>query len=400
MTRAVRRTPAQSLGARPYTRQRALLRLFAFLALFQALFCLTACWDYREISSTTFVAGAAFDLDPLGGYILTAEVIDFTGVRDGGAPETVRITSRGATLPEAADHAMRAAGKRLYWSHAAAFIVSRDFAAQGITPLTDFLLHNIDTGLTASLLVSALPTAHEVLDLQTAGGGAVSYEIRSIMQNNAYFSQTVADFAYKTMQALNQGGTCAALAMVSSYEQDGETCLDLSGCAVFDGCRLAAELDAGDTPRLLALRGQPIGGTLALPEKACTLRLLDTRTVFTPRQDPDGTLRMEVTLEAGMVVSSAETLGAHADPGIYETLERAAETRIRQRIRELTDRAQQELGLDIFGFGVRFRQAMPEAWPAWEGDWNRRFREMEIVPEARVRIERSSAGPAILTPEG
>ena len=49
------------------------------------------------ISSTTFVAGAAFDLDPLGGYILTAEVIDFTGVRDGGAPETVRITSRRLT---------------------------------------------------------------------------------------------------------------------------------------------------------------------------------------------------------------------------------------------------------------------------------------------------------------
>ena len=371
-------------------------------ALLAALLTLSGCWDYREISSTTFIAGAAFDPDPLGGYILTAEIMDFGGGRD-DAPAVTRITARGATIPEAADHAMRAVGKRLYWSHAAAFIVSRELAEQGITPLTDFLLHNIDTALTASLLVSALPAAGDVLDLRIAGTGAVSYEIRSIMRNNAYFSQTVADFAYETLEDLETGGSCAVLAMAGASEQDGERFLDVSGCAVFDGFRMAARLDALDTPRLLALRGKPVGGTLALtlPDgSACMLRFTDTHTAFDPQVLSDGQLRMAVHMDADTVVSSAPTLTAPTDTGLFEALEQAAEARICERLRELTDRAQEEQGLDLFGFGARFAEAMPEAWPAWEADWNRRFAEMEIALSAEVRIVGSAPGPVSLPGEG
>ena len=59
-----------------------------------------------------------------------------------------------------------------------------------------------------------------------------------------------------------------------------------------------------------------------------------------------------------------------------------------------------ETGLDAFGFGRRFREAMPEAWSAWADDWDACFAGMDISVTARVRISRSSAGPAILTPNG
>ena len=372
-------------------------------AVLTALLLLCGCWDYREISAATLIAGAAFDLDPAGGYILTAELIDFSHSGKESAPETLLLTARGATVPEAAAHLMRTAGKRPYWSHAAAFVVSRDFAERGLAPLSDFLFHNVDTALTAAFLVSALPTAREVLTLRTAGGGAVSYEIRSVMQNNAFFSQTVADFAYRTMEDLGDGGVCAVLAMAGAFEQDGEAWLDVSGSAVFDGMRMAAALGAQDTAALLALRGQPVSGpvTVPLPDGTpCALQLLQPQAAFEPQVLPDGRLRMGVRLETGAVIVSAETVGAESDPDVYQALEQTAGDALAQSLTGFAARMRRETGLDAFGFGRRFREAMPEAWSAWADDWDACFAGMDISVTARVRISRSSAGPAILTHNG
>lgn len=371
------------------------------LMLAAALVFCPGCWNYREINSTTFVAGAAIDLDPQGGYILTAEIIDFTSTTLDSAPRASLVTARGASIAEAADAAVRSAGKRLYWSHAAAFIVSRGFAEAGIEPLLDFLLHNVDTCLVASLLVSGLPTAREVFELRHVSRGTVSYEIRSVLENNAFFSQSVADFAYASIRDFMTSGACAALSLVSSCEQSGEHYLDVSGCAVFDGTRMAGTLDGAETTLLLALRGQQLGSTLSvtLPDGTpYTLRFVHTRVDRAPALTEDGRLRMNVTLYADMVVTSAGTLGRRMESSVYRALERAAEERVTAELSAMARRTQ-ELGLDLFGFGELFRDRLPRRFSETD-DWNAEFRTLEIVTASDVSITKSSAGPAILTPDG
>lgn len=365
------------------------------------LFC-PGCWSYREISSTTFVSGAAVDLDPLGGYILTAEIIDFSQTTLESGPKSSVITTRGATIAEAADNIMRSVGEKPYWSHAAAFIVSRDAAEAGITPLLDFMMNNIDTCLTASVLVSALPTAQEVFELKSVENGVISYEIRSILEENADYSQTISDFVYTVIGDLASGGVCAALPTVSSYEQNEERFIDIAGCALFDGDRMVSQLDAYETARLLALRNRLGEYTLDVrlsDGNLYTLRLLRSETARRPVRLDDGTLRVCVDVKADTVVTSAPSIDMLTHPASYVELERAAEAKITDELSGLISRLQQS-GLDAPGFGTLFSKSMPEVYAPLSADWGQAFRTLDVVVSADVRVTKSSAGPAILTPSG
>ena len=106
----------------------------------------TCCWDYREVDTLGIVSGIAVDKSTDGkNYLVSFEVMKISSGGIDSKTTTELIKCEGKTIFEAARNAIVVAGKKLYFSHAKALIISSEVAKEGTAKVIDFFNRHVET---------------------------------------------------------------------------------------------------------------------------------------------------------------------------------------------------------------------------------------------------------------
>jgi spore germination protein KC len=159
-------------------------------ALVASFAMLTGCWNYQELESRYVVSGIAVDRGKQGHrYLLTFEVLDLSGAGNGGAGDGAGgqmkgklIRSEGDTIADAVDEASKISDKELYYSDCKIVVFSKEIAAEGLTPVLDWLNRDPKPRFTVQAFVSQEETAGELFETGGQSGGVISTQISDSME--------------------------------------------------------------------------------------------------------------------------------------------------------------------------------------------------------------------------
>lgn len=366
-----------------------------FALIFMNMFFITGCWNYREIDKLAIVAGAAIDKED-DKYLVTVEIVNLTGGKEAKI-EPKTIMGKGDTIFDAARNVIEISGKKLYWSHVKVVIVSQEIAREGIIQVIDWFNRDTETRISTNLLISKEKTAKELLEQQS-----VTSEVRSIEMNDMLIAQKSLSKAptiavYKFVNALAAQGKSAVLPAIGITVNEGRRTSELCGTAVFKGDKLIGFLDGEDTKYFLFIINKAKGGLLIQKERTessytnVALEIFSelTSTKIKPVYS-NGKLTMKLDVHVNAAIGEIEGAVNYINEAGRAKLKKDAEESLRDNIKRVIKKVQNDYGSDIFGFGSIVKGDKPNVWKDIEGDWEKIYKDLEVNVNVDIDITNSA----------
>jgi len=166
--------------------------------------------------------------------------------------------------------------------------------------------------------------------------------------------------------------------------------LKIAGFGVFKDDRLIGWLDDYEGAGLLWLKGERLMEAITVTDptesdKNVSIAVLRGSRKIIPQYDGKNLcFTVKVTAEGGII----EQQGIHnlAQPHLIKVLEKKMSEEIKKGILTTLNKAQGELGLDIFGFGQAFHRKYKEYWPKLQDNWDNTFAQAKIDIEVETHI--------------
>lgn len=373
-----------------------ILRITLLSALiFTDMFLVTGCWNYREIEKLSIVAGAAIDKED-DQYLMTVEIANLAGGKEAKV-ESKKIEAKGDTIFDAARNVIKISGKRLYWSHVKVVIFSQEIAREGIIQAIDWFNRDAETRMSTNMLISKEKTAKELLEKQSITAEIRSFEMYDMLTSQESLSKAPRIAVYEFINALAAQGKSAVLPAVGITENEGQKTSELSGTAVFKEDRLIDFLDGEDTKYFLFILNKVRGGLLIQKVRTessdanVTLEIFSelTNTKIKPIYS-NGKLTMK--LDVYITVSIGEIGGTENyinEPGRAK-LKKDVEESLKDNIKRVIKKVQNDYGSDIFGFGSIVKGDMPYVWKDIEKDWEKIYKDLDVNVNVDVDITNSA----------
>lgn len=355
---------------------------------------LTGCWNYREIESLAIVSGVAIDKTEDNKCLVTVEIVEIEGQKQAKISPKI-ISMSGETIFDAVRNIISFSGKKLYWSHAKIAILSQDVSKEGIVKIIDWINRDSETRSTIKIIVSKENTAKEILSGKNKTNEIVAFGIDEVLRNEISLSKTVEVDVWKFIDDLERSGISPVTPAISIKNDNGQMTPQISGSAVFQNDRLLGFLNGEDTKHLLFIKDKIKGGLLIneLQNKGenvkVSLEIFKNKTKITPIKNGNV---IEINIDTKTDVALDE-LGGSADyisDSGNKKLKAAAEENLKNNIENLIKRVQNEYGVDIFGFGSKVKEEMPDKWRKVEGNWNEIFKTLQVNVNCQINIKNSA----------
>lgn len=363
--------------------------------IFMNMFSITGCWNYREIEKLSIVAGAAIDKED-DQYLMTVEIANLTGGKEAKV-ESKKVEAKGDTVFDAARNVIKISGKKLYWSHVKVVIFSQEIAREGIIQAIDWFNRDAETRMSTNMLISKEKTAKELLEQQSITAEIRSFEIYDMLTSQKSLAKAPRIAIYEFINALAAQGKSAVLPAVGITGNEGQRTSELSGTAVFKEDRLIDFLDGEDTKYFLFIINKVRGGLLIHKVRTesshtnITLEIFSdlTNTKIKPIYS-NGKLTMK--LDVYVTVSIGEIGGFENyinEPGRAK-LKKDVEELLKDNIKRVIKKVQNDYGSDIFGFGSIVKDDMPYVWKDIEKDWEKIYEDLDVDVNVDVNITNSA----------
>ncbi len=372
-------------------RKRAFLILAAILA--NTVLC-TGCWNYREIDNLSIVAGAAVDRAEQGKYKLTTEIVDLHESGTEPKIKSRKLVSYGDTLFDAVRNTMEITASRLYWGHVEIVVISQEVARDGIVDILDFLSRDAEPRLSMDLLISKEKTAGEILNLQSNTTEIRSFEINMMLDAQKSLSKILKVQVYEFINALSGQGISPSMPVIGATENEGRKTLELSGTAVFKKDKLVYLLDGDESKMLLFATNRIKGGLLVIKnasedEKSnITLEILDSKTKIKPEYS-NGKLSIRIDVKTKTALGEESKQARTYNEKVNMSLEKSASKILKASIEDTIKKVQQDVDVDIYGFGKAVREDLPALWEKIGSNWEEVFRNLDVKVNATVEIKDS-----------
>ncbi|MDF2519532.1 MAG: germination protein Ger(X)C family [Clostridia bacterium] len=361
--------------------------VLAFLIL--VIMLTTGCWNYREVEQLAIVAGVALDKNEDGTLQVTVETVDIRGGTQGTyEPEYIEI--EGESLFESNRRAIAIGGKRLYWSHAKAIILSKELAEEDISKYLDFLFRDQEAREDIWILVSKDSTAREVLQSTSKFKNIVAFEIDDTMRSQRSLSRFPNIELYEFFDRMFYTNVSPVLPAVCLEEQAGGAASKVGGTAIFKNNKLVGFLSEKETRNMLWLRDEVEGGFYVVDNvmgegNRVTLEIHKSKSGIKPIIEDD-VLKMKADIRIDVfIVEISGGVNVIENPGREILIKKATES-IKADIMSTYKKVQDEYKADIFGFGREIDMHMPYVWNEIKNDWDERFQETELVLNADIRV--------------
>lgn len=348
---------------------------------------LTGCWNYREVNEEFIVTAAAIDKSG-DEYIVTVE-ITFPKKGSEIALETDYIIERGRTVFEAIRKSITQSGKKLYWGHTMAIIISKEVAEEGILPILDFLARDTEVRNKIWLIVSMEENASILLQGKDESHNSIGFHVDETMRNQKnigmFHSVNLLDF----LRDLGAEGIAPTLATAKLVPTRDSKLPSIEGMAVFKDDKMIGLLDALYVKPFLLIVNEFQGGeftVLDINGEKVSLEVDKSKTKLRPIiKDGEVVMDLNITMEAGIVEMQLKE--SHINEEKIMLLKNLAEENFSREIEKVIKKVQEEFKVDIFGFGNAIYRLKPKIWKEIRDDWDQKFVNLEVQTDIDIVIK-------------
>jgi len=401
---------------------------------------LSGCYDSVEIDELAYVIGIGLDKGKTNFLKMTFQIAvprnigggsgqgGGAGGEGGGGNETVTVTTlESPSIYSGLNMANTYISKKLNMSHAKILVFSEELAREGIHKYIHAIIRGKEFRPNMFLVVSResaekyLRDTKPLLEVNPAKYYEMNYRafeytaftantqlINFYLQEECTCSQAVATLAntsrYKSSEEYNlQGSTYPEKGRAYPFEGDfkagdmpktGEMKTEIMGLAVFDGDKMAGELDGEETMFYLMLTGQYKYAYVTIPDpyEENQFVLLNIKQSRMPSHDaaivgerPE--IKASIRLEADIL--SIQSGYNYESPENVSILEKKAEEFIKTGMTKFLYKTSKEFKSDICGFGKALK-AKYLTWDKWDrANWLGMYKDSVFSVDVELKIRRT-----------
>ncbi|OMD95980.1 Ger(x)C family spore germination protein [Paenibacillus odorifer] len=371
-----------------------LKRILLIVISMMLLICNTGCWNYFEIDDMSIVAGVAIDKGKKDGQLLvTTEIVDTKEGMKSSQAGFKMITLAGETMFDIVRGMISITGKKLFWSHSKAIILSEEIAREGVTKVIDWYNRDTETRSDVYIFVAKEKSAQEIISLSSSTESIMSYALAQQMRTEKNVSTAPVVEIWDFIDKLEASGEYAIAPLIYVHEQNKTKNARVSGTAIFRMDKMIGMISGEETKYMLFANNQIQGGVLIVKdesgEPAFSLEILSNRTKIKPVWI-NGKLQIKLNTLTHAGLDEVKSSGEFNNLDSKKTIERWVEKELEEQILSVIHKVQKDYQADIFGFGELLHEKMPRTWEKIEKNWGKEFSNVEIVVNSKVIIESSA----------
>ena len=371
------------------------IRIFLIIMLAMTIsVLLTSCWNYREIDKLAIVTGVAVDKDTNGQYILTAEIAKVSGGRETKTISEV-VTMKGRTMFDAVRNGISITGKRLYWSHSKALILSKEVASEGMIKVIDWYIRDAEPREDVNVLISEGASAKEIFEGQGTTEDIRSFTLNEVEKNQEKLSNAPTTDILKYGIESQTKGISTLIPTIVLKKTDNKLAPQVIGTAIIKNDKLAGFLNGEETKDLLFIRNEVKGGVLVggTQENAAatyiSLEILKNETKVTPIIDGIN-IKINLDIDTTVAINEIDSRENVIDEDGRTKLEQSIERKLKEQVESLIKKIQSEYDADIFKFGTKMREDKSKIWDRVKNNWEEIFKDLPVNVKTKVHIKNSA----------
>ncbi|TDQ41990.1 Ger(x)C family spore germination protein [Aureibacillus halotolerans] len=367
------------------------------LLLIVGLLLLTGCWDSKELTQLAIIQGTGIDVSDEGDMPVkvTLGVLNPTGQGMSSSQASPGfkmnlVQGRGRSIATAIAHARLSAGKNFYWGNNDSLIFSEEVAKEGILGHIDYFGRFPEAVLRQHIFTTS-GNAEDFLKLSTQTGK----QIPKLLRNYTSLGFSIRTNLLELIGMVNDAGHIAIVPRIGIRSLgEGDPALALTGISVLKKGKLQATIPPKLRDELLWMRGELKETVITVPvldQKATfSLIITETQTKLTPIIK-NGRFIINVHVTNWGEYNQNETDMKPLDIQDNEKMEQQAKLYIGKRLNDMIQYAQQEIGLDVFGYGEKFNNRYPKVMKQLDqkDEWDTVFKNIEIQVKQDLIIERT-----------
>lgn len=371
-------------------------KLFWFIII--SLLFVSGCWDLEDVDRRAFMTAIGVDAVSANQVSLTVQIplleeVLPPGTGQGGnrGKDFQTIAMNGRTVFEAYRKLQMRVERHLVIQQKQLLVVGAEAARLGVNPVLDWLVRSPKTPPHCLILVAKNPrTAREILQFtpatKTMPGITSDISRRTITKSDrTYFMPT-----WLFRQKLLHESKDVYATLLDLDEAQGQYVLE--GLAVFNGHRMAGELNAEETQSFGLLTNQMKAGgmtfdfssDIAGPKYSIQTVHGKTRIkVFIRHGRPYFLVQTNIRAVLNEIVNFRNQMKIPL--GFIRKLETKIQTEVETRLTKTIEKLQQ-LNSDPIDFGEQFRVQHPKVWK--QVVWKKIFPEVPYSVRVKVKILR------------
>lgn len=376
------------------------------LVMIASLFMLTGCWGSRELDELAFTYG--FGIDKIDGeYSVTAQVINPEQVASkktaGTGSPVVIYEGRDKSVLNAIRKISIVSPRRLYGGHLYTLIVSEEVAKEGLTDILDFFNRDPELRSDFYVVIAKDHTAKEILSMITPFLVAPTLEIFEQLElSSKIWDPSKATTLRELISKIPLKGIHPVVPSILPGKPSGgqsetnmktpQPPLPSGKLAVFYHDQLKDWLEDEEARTFNTITNNVKNSVTTFPCSNGGHGVMESRNVKA-KLAPDfsknkPTMNVEVAfkgeiseLDCGQDITTSDD---------FLKMEKQIEKYLQRFFTTYTKSIQQNVGIDILGFGQEFYRKKPNAWKEIEEDWDEIFRELPV--NIRVTVDLEHAG--------
>lgn len=385
-------------------------RRFALLVILAVLLlCTTGCWDRRELNELAITLAIGLDSTEDGQYLVTAQVVNpgTVAAKDGSSHSPVVIfQAKGETVLEAFRQMTKESPRRIYPSHLRLLVIGESLAKEGILKPLDLLSRDWELRSDFYVVVAKDMDATDILKVPTA--------LEKIPANNLFDSLTVSANAWSVTSSVTldefasdiiSDGKQPVLTGIQAFgKKDEESSLSIQNLEMIDSPARIRSLT------LAAFKEDKLVGWLSESESRTYNKINNNvKSTIVNVPCPDGGTAAIQVISAkadvkGKVINGKPKVDVHlravgnvgeVDCNLdltklesLEQLKKAYEKKSIQKMEEAIQNVQDNIKVDIFGFGEVIHRDAPKAWKQLKKDWDKEFQDLSVDVKYDIHIRR------------
>jgi spore germination protein KC len=365
------------------------------LILFSSIF-LTGCWDRREVFDMAIVLGTAIDKTDDGQIEVSIQVLIPQSIGgssesggQGGNKEIVMVKNgKGKTISDATSNLEMQLSRNIFWGHCKMYIFSENFAKEnGIRKELEYLIRHPKPRERAYLYI-AKGLAKDMLEVTPDLELYVGEGMRRLVEKQIVVKKTIKD-----VEEMLTSDTKSIILpyMYIEKSEKGEASIVITEASIFNRDKMVGVINNDAMRGVLWLRNEVKINSITVPLKEreyISVRVTSGKTSLKPKII-NGNWRMDINVQIKCEVTQNGTNLNVFDPRIVATLEEELEKATRKKIEGALQAVQQDLKVDVIGFGEAFHRKYPKDWKQAESDWEYYFSNIKTKTKVKATVLRS-----------
>ncbi|NIK71566.1 Ger(x)C family spore germination protein [Paenibacillus sp. BK720] len=392
---------------------RALRRIVVLFIAFSLMLTVSGCWDQIELNRASLVTGVALEKGHHMKYRVTFEIVnaletDPNKGGKGGTPTAI-YTKEGNSIAEAVSRLNESLERYPILAHIRVIIIDEKLAREGINQFMDVLQRNRYIREDVLVLVGKGAPASDFLKTVYARGQYATYKIQTQVETyRQVYGGIPRSHLYDIAQAILSEGRALMLGAVTiTGDVEKSESLDaiktihpvaivkLSGAAVFRGDKLIGFL-TNDQTRMVMLASDYVNNSLfSLPGPggkptspgAIAVQFYHMHSRVKVGMNGDQPVfRLHVEGD-GKITSIDRDIKLTTIKG-YEKLEQLTSEYINGEMQETFRYVQNELGVDVFGFGQHYYRFHFRKYKPLAKEWDDLFKKAKLEASSDFTLRR------------